>query len=43
MAIFIHHLCSYRWSVLRRSMLMFPCGSDVQLSEYTDVDNSVSH
>ncbi|CAE6194604.1 unnamed protein product [Arabidopsis arenosa] len=49
MAIFIHHLFRYRWSmkkettVLRRFMLMFPCGSDVQFSDNTDVDNSVSH
>ncbi|EOA18528.1 hypothetical protein CARUB_v10007083mg, partial [Capsella rubella] len=49
MAIFIHHLFRYRWSmkketkVLRRFMLMFPCGSDVQISEDTKVDNSAGH
>uniref|UniRef100_M4D8I2 Cytochrome P450 n=2 Tax=Brassica campestris TaxID=3711 RepID=M4D8I2_BRACM len=46
MAIFIHHLCRYTWSmktetkVLRRFILMFPRGSDVQISEDTEVDNS---
>ncbi|XP_019089408.1 PREDICTED: cytochrome P450 708A2-like [Camelina sativa] len=49
MAIFIHHLFRYRWSmkkettVLRRFMLMFPCGSDVQFSYDTKVDNSVGY
>ncbi|KAL1220607.1 Cytochrome [Cardamine amara subsp. amara] len=46
MAIFIHHLFRYRWSmktettVLRRFMLMFPSGSDVQFSQDTKVENS---
>ncbi|CAN7072372.1 unnamed protein product [Brassica oleracea var. botrytis] len=46
MSIFIHHLCRYRWSmktettVLRRFILMFPRGSDIQISEDTQVDNS---
>ncbi|KAH0902792.1 hypothetical protein HID58_042295 [Brassica napus] len=41
MSIFIHHLCRYRWSmktettVLRRFILMFPRGSDIQISEDT--------
>ncbi|ESQ55983.1 hypothetical protein EUTSA_v10027528mg [Eutrema salsugineum] len=41
MAIFIHHLCKYRWSmkaeiILTRSyVLMFPHGCDVQISENT--------
>ncbi|XP_010466591.1 PREDICTED: cytochrome P450 708A2-like [Camelina sativa] len=41
MAIFIHHLCSYRWSmkaeitVTRSYMLMFPHGCDVQISRET--------
>ncbi|XP_019087428.1 PREDICTED: cytochrome P450 708A2-like [Camelina sativa] len=49
MAIFIHHLFRYRWSmkkettVLRRFMLMFPCGSDVQFSYDTKVDNNVGY
>ncbi|EOA18288.1 hypothetical protein CARUB_v10006787mg [Capsella rubella] len=49
MAIFIHHLFRYRWSmkketiVLRRFMLMFPCGSHVQFSEDTKVDNSLCY
>ncbi|KAL1220609.1 Cytochrome [Cardamine amara subsp. amara] len=49
MAIFIHHLSRYRWSmktettVLRRFMLMFPGGSDVQISQDTKVDNSVGY
>ncbi|CAN8232005.1 unnamed protein product [Cochlearia groenlandica] len=39
MAIFIHHLSRYRWSmktetrILRRFVLMFPSGSDVQISQ----------
>ncbi|ESQ55986.1 hypothetical protein EUTSA_v10027045mg, partial [Eutrema salsugineum] len=46
MAIFIHHLW---WSmktettVLRRFILMFPGGSDVQISEDTEVDNSAGY
>jgi len=49
MAIFIHHLSKYRWSmktettVLRRFMLMFPGGSEVQISQDTKVDNSVGY
>ncbi|CAH2079063.1 unnamed protein product [Thlaspi arvense] len=49
MAIFIHHLCRYRWSmktetrVLRRFILMFPGGCDVQISQDTKVDNSVGY
>ncbi|CAN8275089.1 unnamed protein product [Cochlearia groenlandica] len=45
MATFIHHLCRYRWSmkaettIIRRYMLMFPRGCDVQISEETIVDN----
>ncbi|KAF8051061.1 hypothetical protein N665_1811s0008 [Sinapis alba] len=48
-AIFIHHLFRYRWSmktettVLRRFILMFPCGSDIQISEATEVDNSAGY
>ncbi|CAN7009214.1 hypothetical protein IGI04_011262 [Brassica rapa subsp. trilocularis] len=44
MAIFIHNLCRYRWSmkvettVTRSYMLMFPQGCDVQFSEDTKVD-----
>ncbi|KFK23689.1 hypothetical protein AALP_AAs50902U000700 [Arabis alpina] len=44
MAIFIHHLFRYRWSmktettVIRRFILKFPNGSDVQISEDTKVD-----
>ncbi|KAF3603265.1 hypothetical protein F2Q69_00034590 [Brassica cretica] len=46
MASFIHHLCRYRWSmktettVLRRFILMFPGGSDIQISQDTVVENS---
>ncbi|KAF2542683.1 hypothetical protein F2Q70_00035466 [Brassica cretica] len=46
MASFIYHLCRYRWSmkaettVLRRFILMFPGGSDVQISQDTEVENS---
>nr|QWK52290.1 cytochrome P450 702A2-2 [Isatis tinctoria] len=49
MAMFIHHLCRYRWSmqedtpILRRYMLMFPRGCDVQFSEDTKVDNSAGY
>ncbi|XP_024005625.1 cytochrome P450 708A2 [Eutrema salsugineum] len=45
MAIFIHYLCRYRWSmkaeitVTRSYVLMFPHGCDVQISEDTKVDN----
>ncbi|CAN8323635.1 unnamed protein product [Cochlearia groenlandica] len=45
MATFIHHLCRYRWSmkaettIIRRYMLMFSRGCDVQISEETIVDN----
>ncbi|KAG7620558.1 Cytochrome P450 superfamily [Arabidopsis suecica] len=44
MAVFIHHLFRYRWSmksgttIIRSFMLMFPGGSDVQISEDTEVD-----
>ncbi|CAF2125504.1 unnamed protein product [Brassica napus] len=44
MAIFIHNLCRYSWSmkvettVTRSYMLMFPQGCDVQFSEDTKVD-----
>ncbi|XP_010511939.1 PREDICTED: cytochrome P450 708A2-like [Camelina sativa] len=43
MAIFIHHLCRYRWSmkaditITRSYMLMFPRGCDVQISEENKV------
>ncbi|CAA7017269.1 unnamed protein product [Microthlaspi erraticum] len=46
MSIFIHHLYRYRWSmkaetkVIRRYMLMFPHGCDVQISDDTEVDKS---
>nr|VDC75634.1 unnamed protein product [Brassica rapa] len=46
MASFIHHLCRYRWSmktettVLRRFILTFPGGSDIQISQDTEVENS---
>ncbi|VVB01076.1 unnamed protein product [Arabis nemorensis] len=49
MTIFIHHLSRYRWSmkaettVIRRYMLTFPHGCDVQISEDTKVeDNSLA-
>ncbi|VYS62770.1 unnamed protein product [Arabidopsis thaliana] len=44
MAVFIHHLFRYRWSmksgttIIRSFMLMFPGGCDVQISEDTEVD-----
>ncbi|CAN8324551.1 unnamed protein product [Cochlearia groenlandica] len=46
MATYIHHLCRYRWSmktettILRRFILMFPCGSHVQISEDNQADTS---
>ncbi|CAA7017259.1 unnamed protein product [Microthlaspi erraticum] len=45
-ATFIHNLFRYRWSmktettVLRRIILMFPGGSDIQISGETEMDNS---
>ncbi|KAL0793661.1 hypothetical protein Bca101_065038 [Brassica carinata] len=46
MAVFIHNLCRYRWSmkaettVTRSYMLMFPFGCDVQFSEDTEGDKT---
>ncbi|CAE5963031.1 unnamed protein product [Arabidopsis arenosa] len=46
MAIFIHHLSRYRWSmktgttILRNFVLMFPSGCEVQFLEDTEVVNS---
>ncbi|EOA25728.1 hypothetical protein CARUB_v10019089mg, partial [Capsella rubella] len=45
MAIFIHHLCTHKWSmkaeitVTRSYMLMFPRGCDVQISKDIEVPN----
>ncbi|ESQ55990.1 hypothetical protein EUTSA_v10027547mg [Eutrema salsugineum] len=49
MAIFIHHLCRYRWSmkaqttVIRRYMLLFPRGCDVQIAVDSKVDSSAGY